>query len=79
MIFGVLLIAGAVCFWCNARSSLRKTEDIISLEQQLDALPDHDYIAEIRQLIKDNGTAKLSSSAKMFKKLNSHALRKLPL
>ncbi len=53
MIFGVLLIAGAVCFWCNARSSLRKTEDIISLEQQLDALPDHDYIAEIRQLIKD--------------------------
>ena len=49
VVFGLLLISGAVWGWYNAT----KIEDAVTVEQQLDALPDHDYISEIRQLIKE--------------------------
>lgn len=53
MALGILLVVVAIVVWNKHHAQYRNVEEARKIEQELNALPDHDYIAEIRQLIKD--------------------------
>ena len=52
IIVGIVLIAGAVWFWHKHQSCNQEPDAARKTEQELNAVPDYDYISEIRQLIK---------------------------
>ena len=51
IILGLVLLAGAVCGMCKFRIHARQIGEVHSVEQELNALPDHDYVSEIKSLI----------------------------
>lgn len=53
IILGLVLLAGALWGMCKFRIHVRQIGEVHSVEQELNALPDHNYIAEIRQLIRE--------------------------
>ena len=50
---GILLIVLAIIVWNKHHAQYRNVEEARKIEQELNALPDYDYVSEIKSLIKE--------------------------
>ena len=53
VVLGVLLIIAAIVVWNKYYAQYRNVEEAQAVQAEIDKLPDHDYVSEIKALIKE--------------------------